>query len=109
MNMKFSVLQRLILLDLFPTEGDFRTLRIIRDLKYNLAFSEEDLKAIKFEHLPDGRMKWTGKLDDKDIPIGEITQEVIKERLIFLEKEKKLTIDSLSLYEKFVLKQGENR
>ena len=44
--MKLSVFERLILLNVMPKEGDFTTLKIIRNLQEALSFSEEELKVL---------------------------------------------------------------
>lgn len=102
--MKLSVFERLILLNILPMEGDFLTIKIVHDLRTELAFTEEEHAALKFETLDTGDVRWvTGADKPKDISIGEVAMGIIRQRLTELDKEKKLTEQHIPIYEKFVL------
>lgn len=99
--MVLNIAERLILLSILPQQGDFITLRIIRDLQSILSFTEEELKDFKLEKLNDG-FKWDKEAEkEKEIAVGEKVFEIIKETLVKLNDEKKLTMQHFSLCEKF--------
>jgi len=100
--MLLSVFDRLILLNILPKEGDITTLKIIRTLKDNLSFSEDEHKSLEFKHEGD-QIAWQQGADiPKEIEIGEKATDIIIESLKSLNKAKKLTEAHLPLYEKFI-------
>ena len=108
--MKLKVAERLILLNLLPQEGDIVTLRVIRDSQAVIGLSEEELGELELKHPKneDGsedpnRLIWKAEADqEKEIPIGPRATSIIVEKLEKLNSEKKLTIQQVGLYEKFV-------
>ena len=100
--MQFTVKERLILVNNLPIQGDFITLTLIEALKKKLTFTEEEIEAVELKVLDGGRVTWNPAAVEADIPIGSKTVEVIKTHLKKLEQDAKLTLDMLSLYEKFV-------
>jgi len=101
--MKLNVFERLTLLGLLPKESSFATLKIVNTLQTKLGFSEEDHK--EFELTQDGgKFKWNEKGRElREIEIGDKAKEIIKEELEKLDKERKITLQLYSLYEKFVM------
>jgi hypothetical protein len=103
--MKLSVLERLTLLQTLPREGNLTQIRIIRKLREDLSFSEDEHKALGFTN-KDDRLLWRREGDPmKDIDIGETASTVIGERLKALDAAGKLTEDHLPLYDRFI-KEG---
>ena len=102
--MELSVFDRLILLNILPREGDFTTLKIVRKLREDLSFSEDEHKALQFKQ-EGGQVQWQQAGDvPKDVPIGEKASDIIVEVLKKLDKEKKLQDTHYDLYELFVEK-----
>jgi len=116
--MELGVFERLILLNVLPKEGDFTTLKIVRKLREDLSFTEEEHKVLQFKQagevymdaagqekeVPLGTVHWKAEGDvPRDIPIGEKATDVIVGTLKKLDKDKKLTDQHFSLYEKFVI------
>jgi hypothetical protein len=102
--MELTVFDRLILLNILPKEGDFTTLKIVRKLREDLSFSEEEHAALEFKH-ENGTVQWKQGGDiPKDVPIGEKASDMIADVLKKLDKEKKLQETHFSLYERFVEK-----
>jgi hypothetical protein len=100
--MKLNVADRLNLLQVLPKEGNFATLKIVRDTQDILTLSEEDHKT--FEIVEKGNtVTWNdaGK-EEIEIPIGDKAKEIAKEALQKLDNDKKLTPNHVSIYEKFV-------
>ena len=101
--MRLGVFDRVLLLNILPREGDFKTLKILRKLTDDLGFSEAEAKALEFV-TEGGAIKWRSEADaPKEVKIGEIAREIIADRLRELDKQKKLTLEHMSLYERFVL------
>ena len=128
--MQFQVAERMMLLNLLSgAEGDVTMLRIVRDAQNALGFSEEDQEILgigppcavcnlrKVEH-PDesdhqfepnrNQVAWkpNTSAEVKEVDLGRAAQKVISERLEFLSTQKKLALNQLALYEKFV--EGED-
>ena len=91
-----------MLLGTLPKEGDFTTLKIIRKLREDLSFTEDEHKILKFEQAG-GQIKWDVTNDKpREFKFGEKATDVIVAALKKLNTEKRLTEDHFSLYEKFV-------
>ncbi len=105
MQFELGVADRVQLLNVLPREGDFRTIKVIHDLrtgKAGLGFSEEELELLKFVTV-DGFTKWQPLGDrPKKVEIGNVAHEIITATLRSLEAGKKLTEGLLPLYELFV-------
>jgi len=102
--MKLGVFDRLILLNILPKEGDFTTLKIIRTMREDLSFSEEEHKALEFKQ-EEANIQWKKEADiERDVNFGEKATDIIVGVLKALNDAKppKLTEQHFSLYEKFV-------
>jgi hypothetical protein len=103
-QMELTVLERLILLSVLPKEGDFTTLKIVRKLREDLSFTEEEHAKLNFQTQENGGVAWKMEGDiPREIKIGEKASDIIVEVLKKLNTEKKLTENHFSLYEKFVV------
>lgn len=104
--MKLTVGERYVLLDVLPKEGTYTTLKIVRKLRENLSFSEEEIKAFGISETPSEaglRVVWNvDRPQEADIDIGERATDVIATALKALDKSGKLTDREFSLFEKFV-------
>lgn len=100
--MKLTVLERLILLNIIPREGDYKSIKIIRKLKEALSFDEKEHKLLKFRQEGQATRWEDNVIKDKEIEIGEIATNLIKETFKTLNTQKKITEEMLSLYEKFI-------
>ncbi len=102
--MQLNVGERLVLLSILPEESNFVTLKIVRELKEKLSFSEEELKAYNFKQ-EGNSVKWDATVDtNKEIAIGEKQTDLIKDALKKLNDANKLKQEHFGLYEKFVEK-----
>jgi len=100
--MNLQIGERLVLLDNLPREGDYTTLKIIRELRESLSFTEEEHEAYKFRQ-EDSNIFWENdKGETKSITIGRKAIDIIKDILKGLNDKKKLKDEHFSLYEKFV-------
>ena len=103
--MLLEVQERLALLELLPREGDFAAIKTIRRAREMIDFTPEERMALKFEQ------KGTVLVWDipkgieliRDIPVDEWTSNKIRDTLINVSNEQKLTDMHFTLYEKFVV------
>lgn len=108
--MLLSVGERLGLLQLLPREGEYATLKTLRVARECLAITPDEVKEFGYAEIPTGHggqvnIQWDVKKErDKDIPLDEYTTSVIVNLLSKMDKEKKLTEQYVTLYEKFVIK-----
>ena len=103
--MLLTILERLILLDILPKKGDFTTLKIVRKLREDLSFSEEEHAVLHFKQLDANQIQWdveAAKDLDTEITIGEKAADIIVEALKKLDEDKILQDNHYTLYEKFV-------
>jgi len=101
---KLSVRERLIILTILPQEGDAVTLRVLRKLQENLSFTEEEHQLYKFVQ-KDTTVTWDDTVEqEKDIEIGGKGRELIGTALAKLNDQKKLRMEHLDIYERFVEK-----
>ena len=102
--MELGVFERLILLNILPKEGDFTTLRIVRKMREDLSFTEEEHKALEFKQ-EEMNIQWKQEADKpKEIIFGEKANDIIVLTLSKLNDDKKLTDQHFSLYQKFIEK-----
>lgn len=108
MRVKLSIVNRLSLLGLLSNKGNATTLKILRELKEELSFTEEEHAALKFRPLPNGKVAWDEEVPDKVFDfegIREIILEEVKTQLRAMEEKKELVLDHLSLYEVLIEKK----
>jgi len=100
--MLLKVLDRITLLGLLPEKGDFTTLKIVRQLREDLSFSEIEHELLSLQQT-DGRLTWNPQADEgKEVEIGAKASVLIEDQLKKLDKEKQLTSQHMSVYEMFV-------
>lgn len=106
--MKLTVQERFSLMDILPKQSNFVELKILRTLREELDFSEEELQKGKISITPlqDGHATWIcEKPTDviNDCKISELAEGIILTQLKDLDMQKKLLPVQMTLYEKFVL------
>ena len=107
MKRKLSVVERIVLLNLLPKEGNFNTLKLIRVARESLSFNDIENQKLKFKQNGD-QVVWDvqGAIDIDahfETEIGETANQLIVDELTKLDKEGKLTDETFSLYEKFMI------
>mgnify|MGYP001590341729 FL=1 len=96
-----------MLQSLLPREGDFLTLKVLRNLQGDLSFTEEELAKYNFVQR-DGTVTWDNKAEQsKEIEMGKKANELIASALSNLNSQKKLRMEHFDLYEKFVGEDNE--
>jgi hypothetical protein len=102
--MEITVQERLSLLDILPGEGNIITLRVVRELKSALAFTEPEIKEYGLTVTESGRVSLNieslGVI--KSITVGDAAAGIIKSALRQLDKQGKLKDDHIRLWDKFI-------
>lgn len=103
--MELTVIERLALLPILPSEGSFITLKLLRQFREELSFSEREHKTLNLR-TENGLTYWNIKKQEegiKEIKVGEVMKNIVKDTLQKLDKQEKLQEIHMSLYEKFVV------
>ena len=101
-KVKLSVFERLMLNDTLPAQGDITTIRIVRQLREDLSFSEEEHKQLKFQE-EDGMVHWDEAVSiEKDVEIGDKAHEIIVKAFEQLSQKEAFTEAHLKVYDKFI-------
>ena len=107
--MKLTILDRITITGILPKKSDFVTLRIVKELKKRLSFTEEERKEYGLQtiHKPDrtgSSIVWNtkGREAEFDIKIEKSKREMIISQLDELNKSKKANNSHLALYDKIV-------
>lgn len=104
MKIKLNAIERLTILNLIPLENNISTLRLIRDMTSKVGLSADELK--EFGVVKDGpTIKWNKKGSDVFVEIEFKAKEydLVVDALDELDKNKKMNLTQLSVYEKFVV------
>jgi len=106
--MKLTIGERLLCLELMPKEGNYITLKIVKQVIDELTFDETEIKQAKIQQTDgSGRITWDNTRDpNKDVVINDIVSDMIRKALVDRDKNGKLTPQYMTLYEKFVEKSG---
>ena len=100
--MLLTVRERLILQSILPQEGDFLTLKVLRNLQGDLSFTEEELAKYKFVQ-SENQVTWDNTVEQgKDIEIGRKANDIIVLALSKLNEQKKLRMEHFDLYSRFI-------
>lgn len=108
MKIEFNVGERILLLGLLPATGSIVTLRILREVREALSFSDEDHQkyAIKQVNPEDGKgqIQWNGVLglETKEVEINDTVADMIRHKLTDLSKTNDLEMSMIRFYEIFV-------
>ena len=102
--MKLNMIERMVIAGLLPKEGNFLTLRTVREHQMKLSPSEAELK--KFGIRQDGdqiRFDNPEGLDKEvEVEFGELMANIIVKELEKLDKDEKLKPEQFTVYEKFI-------
>lgn len=99
--MQLTLRDRLIILNILPTEGNFITMTAKHDLIEKIKVTQDEIVSLKIESTPEGGIKWDGTKDEeKEFEITELELKLVKEKLKKLDEEGKLNDDILIIYKK---------
>jgi hypothetical protein len=104
--MMLSVLDRFALLSVLPKESDFLTMRLVSGLHGKVGFSPEEHGALKFSVNQDGTVTWDqGAASECEVALTDAECDLIAMSLRSKNDSRQLSLDHLSIYDKFVLKR----
>jgi hypothetical protein len=102
-TVKLGVGERFKLIELLPREGDRVTAKVLRGMLDKLDFSAEDIQKYKIENviLEDGKqqVRWNSK-EEAELIFNDVELEIVGRKVKELEKEKKISVDLLALFDK---------
>jgi len=106
--MKFTILERVTLINILPANESYLTYKIIADFKNTLYLNEKEIKDYKYKEVDVGggriRSIWDEKkAKEKEVQVGKALEIIIIGVLKKLNEEKKINEENSSLYEKFIL------
>lgn len=108
--MKLEVHERIALLQLLPTEGGYAGLKQIRRAREMISFDGDEIKFYEInsglgaDGSPFTNWNPTKAMEQvKDVPVDEYVTDIIRNALVELNRKNKLTDQTMSLYEKFVV------
>jgi hypothetical protein len=101
--MKLTLKERALLLSILPEKEEIGVLRIVRDLKHALSPSEEEFVEFGIVTQSDGAISWNvNGNEEREVSIGEKATDVCVQALNTANKAKALSVDFISLYDKFI-------
>lgn len=104
--MLLTARERFRLLDVLPAQESIETLKILRNLKMDLALSEEETAKYTYKDEKTGANLFTGPglTEEVEIPIGERAMDICTAALRAASQAKRLTEFHISVYDKFIKK-----
>jgi hypothetical protein len=100
--MRLSVMDRLMLLDVLPQQGNILTLRIVRDAQQALELHTSEIEDWEIT-LNGPHIRWNQeKVQDVDVSLSEAALGIAREAIKKLDGENKLTANHISLWEKLI-------
>ncbi len=101
--MKMTVKERLLIGSILPPHGNLVTIKIMRELRENLSFSEEEIKELNIRFGETATI-WdiTKEGEGKEIPVGPKAEEIIKKALQEADNKCLLTDGHIEIYERFI-------
>lgn len=99
--MKLNVTERLRLLAILPEQGNILTLKIVRKLREELSFDEEEHKRINLV-VTNERITWNDEAEDKEVEFGETAMTLVRDCLEKLDGSDELLLADVDLWDKFI-------
>lgn len=105
-TVQLGVKDRLILIGLLPKEANFLEIKILQELKDDLAFDNSEMERLHVIQQNNGMIVWdqdAAKDCIKIVTMSEVTASLVVKALVSMDKQSKLTSDHIGLYEMFVV------
>jgi hypothetical protein len=99
--MILNVPERIVLSQILPVTGSFLNLKLVREIKEELSFTQSEHEEIQFKQNGD-QITWE-KDKEKEFEFNRVIYDLVVNSLKELDKQEKLEERHVSLYEKFVL------
>ena len=101
MKIELTVIERIMLSQLLPKEGNFTNLKLLRAVKEELSFNEDENKKLDFRLVGD-KTVWNDVNILREFNFGNVISGIISTELEKLNNEEKLLEEHLTLYEKLI-------
>jgi hypothetical protein len=100
---KFRLLERALVSNLLPLQADYTTLIISGDIKDKVKFDQEDITKYGITVIKGGGINWSPDHSEEEFEytFSELETNLIKEKLLELDAQKKLTPQHLDLFRMF--------
>ena len=100
--MNFTVEERLLLLHILPKQGNYATLKVVREFREDLSLTEIENKELNVQ-LKDGAYTWDVKaVKPHYVEMSEMRTKMVVDALKKLDSENQLSEEFLPLYERFI-------
>lgn len=107
--MVFTIKDRIILgciLGARKQLANVTSLKIIRQFREDLSFSEEEHSKLNLSETSDGVIKWDETAEfTKEMEVSDVVTVYIRRLLLDLNREEKIHEDWLELYDRFVVNE----
>ena len=103
-KVSLNLFERIVVMGLLPAEGNFATLKIVNELKMELAPTGDEYKKAGLSDMGKGGIQakdWLA-VPDKKFTLGETAEGIIVKALKKLDKEMKLRNEHMTVYAKFI-------
>lgn len=96
--MELNIKDRLTFNFLFPQAGNIITQTLIKEISKKVTLLQDEIEKIELKTVEGNRLQWNEKeIMPKEIVFGKTELEFLKQQVERLDKEKKITQDSLDL------------
>ena len=100
--MKLNVSERLAVLELLPTSGSFLNLKLVREAREDLSFTEKETQKLEFvTDAATNTVRWVGDIE-REFTFGPTIIGMVSEALAARDKKELLEFRHLSIYPKFI-------
>jgi len=97
-----NIVERIHLYGILPKEGNIATMKSIKTLRESLGFSDQENKDWEIK-VSTENIAWNpSKVAEKRFIFSEMQLDVMTKEFERLDKEKKLTLETLAIYEKIL-------
>jgi len=101
MKIGMNVGDRLITMSILPKEGSFVTLKVIRSLMSRLGVTSQEIADYEIVE-QDGQVRWNLEgTKPLDFEFDSVELELIRNQLMKMDRENRLNIEVVPIYEKF--------
>ncbi len=106
MKTKLTVRNRFDLQSVIPKEGDLTAMKMIREVREDLSFSQEEHDQFEIKIFPNGGVSWNAtkaeEVDNKEVTIPQTIVELIQKALEKLNVDKRIQDEHIDLYDMFI-------
>lgn len=93
------------MLELLPTSGSFLHLKLVREAREELSFTDKETQKLQFTTSEStNTIKWVGNLE-REFTFGPVITEMVVKALLALDKKEALEDRHFGVYQKFIPSQ----